>query len=153
MGTGTDDFELVEIELVEETPTTAPRAVKPPPFHPDQVLRKLDRRRDSLLDWRWELHEHGRSIAIAAGVVALVAGATIATARLRARARRRPAARLARTYLSGVLKRLIARPEQVAPARPHVGQKVLAAALTGLISAGVRMLVLRVEHRRWPEGA
>jgi hypothetical protein len=151
MATGTDDLELVEIELVEEEPASAARAVTTILVHPDQVLRELDRRRDGLLDWRWRLSQQSRGIAIvAAGVVALVAGAAIVTAGFRARARRRPVARLA--HLGGVVRRVIARPEPV-PAGPTVGQKVLAAALTGLVSAGVRLLIKRAEDlQRRPEG-
>jgi hypothetical protein len=136
MGTGTDD-----LNLTGKPPEVIERAIAVKRAHADRVARELDRRRHHLTDWRWQVSHHGSTIAIAAGVLALVAGVAIATTVRRARARRRPAARLAR--LRRAVARIIDRPDAVA-AQPSTAQRIAVAALGPLATAGAKLLVRRL---------
>jgi hypothetical protein len=140
MGTGTDDLNLAgqPVEVIE-------RAIAVKRSHADRVARELDRRRRHLTDWRWQVSHHGRAIAIAAGALALLAGAAIATTVARARARRRPAARFAR--LRRAVARMIARPEAVA-SNPTTTQRIAVAAVGPLATAGVKLLMQRLDEAR-----
>ena len=144
MGTGTDDLKLAgqPADVIE-------RAIAVKRSHADRVARELDRRRHHLTDWRWQVSHHGRGIAIAAGVLALMAGAAIATRVARARARRRPAARFAR--LRRAVARMIDRPEAVA-ATPSMAQRIGVAALGPLAAAGAKLLIQRLEEARESRG-
>lgn len=60
------------------------------------ILRELDLRRQELIDWRWQLQEKRRALAIgAAGLLLIAAGAAGLLIRAR-RERNRPMARLKR---------------------------------------------------------
>jgi hypothetical protein len=140
MGTGTDD-----LNLSGQPPEVIERAIAVKRSHADRLARELHRRRHHLTDWRWLVTHRGRGLAVVAGVLVLVAGAAITTAALRARARRRPAARFAR--LRRALARMIDRPERVA-STPTAAQKIAVAALGPLASAGVKLLLRRAANAR-----
>lgn len=137
MGTGTDD-----LNLAGQSPEMIERAITVARSHADQVARELDRRRHHLTDWRWQVTHRSWAIAIAAGVALVAAGGLIATAVARSRARRRPAARLAR--LRRAVARMIDQPERVATT-PTIGQKVAMTALGTLTSVGIKLLARRFE--------
>lgn len=147
MGTTTNDLNLVDQVAEAQTPEEIERAITVRRSHADRVARELDRRRHHLTDWRWQMTHRGWTIAIAAGAALVAAGALIAVAVARSRARRRPVARL--TRLRRAVARMIDQPERVA-ATSTIGQKVGVTALGTLASAGIKLMVQRFEPSHEP---
>ena len=110
------------------------------------LIGEIERRFRVWTDVRGQAIEHVVPIAIAGGALLLVAGGGIAIAAIRARERRRPAAKLER--LRDAIARMTKRPERVA-VKPTVLQsvasKALSAAVSALVVQGIRVAVKALE--------
>jgi len=107
----------------------------------DGVVTELDRRRRETFDVRLQLRRHKTPIALAGAGLVLLAGGSIALAVWRHRERQRPLSKARR--LRKAVARMIDAPERVARGDPHIGLKILTAAMTAVVTTLARKMTER----------
>jgi hypothetical protein len=120
----------------------------------DALIMELDRRRHNLTDWRHQLRQHGRTIAVGALVVAVAVSAPIALARARAHRRRALVVRgdgftRKARLLGQAFERIAENPDRLAPAAAGLGLGSRAAvAVAAMVAQAVATSVLRAVVRQ-----
>jgi hypothetical protein len=111
----------------------------------DGMVGELDRRRHDLFDVRAQLRRHAVPLVAVAVALLGIAGGGIALGIARRRKRARVGARL--TRLQEAVRRMMAKPDQVA-ATPGVGQKIAGAGGAAAASIAVKALARRLLNER-----
>jgi hypothetical protein len=111
----------------------------------DGMVGELDRRRHELFDVKAQLRRHAVPLVAVAVALLGIAGGGIALGLSRRRRQQRLGARL--TRLQEAMRRMIAKPNQVATT-PGVGQKIAGAGGAAAASIVVKALARRVLNER-----
>jgi hypothetical protein len=115
----------------------------------DRIVGELDVRRHEALDWKLQLKKHWVPLAIAAGSLLAIIGASIGLSVYVKRRRDRPMNKLKR--LRRAVARAIDDPDHVAKPSPNVGLKVASAVASTAASAATGAVVKQFIHKVAPE--
>jgi hypothetical protein len=113
----------------------------------DALVMELDRRRHNMTDWRRQIRQHGRSVAVGALVVAIAVTAPVMLARARSRRRSTLLARGAAfagkaRRLGQALERISDDPNRLAPAAAGLGSRT-AAAVAAMMAQIIATTIVR----------